>query len=265
MGATLSKLAADQSGEGLALQARPTRDLDGVAAALAATGCESVGVTGGGGARLAERLDCPTFALNEFAAWAAGARMMLAEQQGAAPARFLVVSIGTGTSVLLVDGMSAQRIGGTALGGGTAVGLGLALSGAADFDELCQLAAKGDAARVDLMVSDIYRPGEIPLAGDITAANFGRLATKGAEGCSPEDFAAGVMNLVGENVGLVCGGLAAAAQVTVVAFGGSTLLGNPALVRSLTTVTSALGREPILLRDGEYTGARGALELARAR
>jgi type II pantothenate kinase len=116
---------------------------------------------------------------------------------------------------------------------------------------------------VDLLVSDIYRAGEIPLAGELTAANFGRLAlAEAGEAPSREDLAHALMGLVGENVALVCGGLAAAAQVNRVVFGGSTLRGNPALVEVLDTITRALGRTPVFLREGEFAGALGALLLA---
>ena len=76
--------------------------------------------------------------------------------------RHLVVSVGTGTSVMLVDGLSVTRVGGTALGGGTVMGLGSLLTGSLRFSHLAGLAAEGQRQNVDLRVSDIYRPGEIP-------------------------------------------------------------------------------------------------------
>jgi type II pantothenate kinase len=264
-GATLAKIALRSAGGELSFDTLPSSDPDAVLARIAALGADRAGLTGAGAAALAERLECPSAQINEFAAWGAGARGLLANADEAAPTRFMVVSLGTGTSVLLVDGLSAQRIGGTALGGGTVVGLGCSLCNAIDFDELCKLAAEGDTGRVDLRVSDIYRSGEIPLAGDITAANFGGLAIRGTDGVSRADLAAGVMNLVGENIGLICAGLAAAVQVEVVALGGSTLRNNPALVGSLTQITAAVGRRPVLLERGGHAGALGALELARAR
>jgi pantothenate kinase len=73
------------------------------------------------------------------------------------------------------------------------------------------------------------------------------------------------MGLVGENIALICGGLAAATQVRRIVFAGSTLRGNPALVEVLREITRALGREPIFLAQGEHAGALGALLLAEAR
>jgi type II pantothenate kinase len=71
------------------------------------------------------------------------------------------------------------------------------------------------------------------------------------------------MGMVGENVGLICGGLAAATQADTIVFGGSTLRNNPALVAVLQGVTAAIGRKAHFLPDGEFGGALGALELAR--
>jgi type II pantothenate kinase len=164
--------------------------------------------------------------------------------------------------VLLADGLSTSRLGGTALGGGTVVGLGSALLGSGCFEEIVNLAARGDRRRVDLLVSDIYRSGEIPLASDMTAANFGRLGRTGAEEApAREDLAHAIMGLVGENIALVCAGLAAAARAPRVVFGGSTLRANPTLQAILEQITAAMGREPVFLREGEFAGALGSLPL----
>jgi type II pantothenate kinase len=181
-----------------------------------------------------------------------------------------VVSLGTGTSILLVTPETTLRVGGTALGGGAVVGLGGTLA-SANFEELCELAHQGDAGAVDLRVSDIYANHEIPLAGDLTAASFGKLARdldeQGfARKPSPQDRAdrvAGVMRLVGENVALICAGIAAATRAQHVVYGGSTLRGNSCLVEVLREVTALCGLQCCFLPHGGFAGALGALELAR--
>ena len=226
-----------------------------------------VGLTGGGAAELARLLPWDTARVNEFAAWGSGAAALLRSNSSAPAERYLLVSLGTGTSIMLVDGMAVTRVGGTALGGGTLVGLGAELVRERRFEALVELATRGARERVDLRVSDLYRSGEIALAGELTASAFGKLARLETDAAPPrpEDLAQGLMGLIGENVALLCGGLAAATQVRKVVYAGSTLRDNPTLCAILSQVTLALGREPVLLRAGEFAGALGALLLAAQR
>jgi type II pantothenate kinase len=263
-GATLAKLAVRRPGAPPEFRLLPSDAPEACRRALGELGAARVGVTGGGGERLARDLR-GAVAVNEFAAWGAGAAAMLAEDgAGELPSRYLLVSLGTGTSVLLVDGLSVSRVGGTALGGGTLVGLAAGLVGTGDYERVVALARRGSRRTVDLLVSDIYRAGGIALAGDLTASNFGKLAPRlrAGEQVAPEDLAHALMGLLGENVALVCTGLAAAAQVRRIVFGGATLRRNDALVEIVGGITRALGREPVFLRQGEYAGALGALLLA---
>lgn len=261
VGATLAKTVVRAADGSLHHRLGPAAALDELACQLDRDAPSSIGLTGGGAEALLRRLERPCLRINEFAAWNAGSSALLRNQYLSASDRHLVVSVGTGTSVLLVDGLSASRLGGTALGGGTVLGLGAALLSSQRFEEIAELASRGDRRRVDLLVSDIYRAGEIPLASELTASNFGRLGRDPAA-ATREDLAHAIMGLVGENVALVCAGLSAAAQVPRIVFGGSTLRNNPALVTILEQITSAMGREPVFLRGGEFAGALGSLLLA---
>jgi len=268
VGATLAKIALRSRDEAAPdFDLIPSQELTKVIEAVVRLEPRSVGLTGGGAAELARLLPWDTARVNEFAAWGSGAAALM-RSNGAAPAeRYLLVSLGTGTSIMLVDGMAVTRVGGTALGGGTLVGLGSQLAGERRFEALAELATQGARARVDLRVSDIYRPGEIPLAGELTASAFGKLARLDARSEPPrrEDLAQALMGLIGENVALLCGGLAAATQVRKIVYAGSTLRNNPALCEILSEITRALGREPVLLQGGEFAGALGALLLAAQR
>lgn len=270
-GLTLTKFAVERVDGEVHFESILSSDSEAVERRIAELAPSQVGLTGGGATRLSEVLSVPTAAIGEFAAWGAGVRDRVAQSGVFAssdeptPQRFLMVSLGTGTSVLLVDGLSVQRVGGTALGGGTVMGLGRALTGVATFDELCELAASGDRKRVDLLISDIYQPGEIALPADATASAFGRIGRDGPEIAQAADLAAGVMNLVSENIALLCGSLANATQTRHVAFGGSTLCANPTLADGLTGVLAMLGVQSTIFEGGEYAGALGALELLRAR
>jgi type II pantothenate kinase len=263
-GATLAKLAVRRPGRAVELLLLPADDVDACRRALAVLGPARIGVTGGGSGALARGVAGEAVPVNEFAAWGAGAAAMLAEGEARPPHRYLLVSLGTGTSVLLVDGLSVVRVGGTALGGGTLLGLAAGLIGTGEFAQVVELAQRGSRREVDLLVSDIYRAGGIPLAGDLTASNFGKLARRlgAGERVAEADVAQAIVGMIAENVALLCASLAAAAQVPHVVFGGSTLRSNPALSGMLAHFLRAYGREPVFLPRGEFAGAVGALLLA---
>ncbi len=264
VGATLAKLVLRRAGGEAIAESLPAAALDALAARLRALGVARVALTGGGAARLTDRLDgTPCVRVAEFDAWAEGARALLARDAVAAE-RFLLVSVGTGTSALLVEPGAATRVGGSALGGGTVVGLGAALAGLRDYDEIVRAAERGDRGRVDLRVADVYPHGDLPLPGDLNASSFAKLARAGAPAPEPADLAHAVLGLVGENVGLICAGLALRAGVERVVFGGSTLVASPALHAILGTLCVAHGLSPHFLPDGQYAGAWGALALGQA-
>lgn len=90
---------------------------------------------------------------------------------------YLLVNIGSGVSVMMVESESSfERIGGSAMGGGTFWGLGSLLTKAKGFDELLQLAEEGDHRNVDMLVSDIYGGdySGMGLPGDLIACSFGK-------------------------------------------------------------------------------------------
>jgi type II pantothenate kinase len=189
----------------------------------------------------------------EFAAWARGAPVLAARQGLALPARYLLVSIGTGTSILAVDGADFRRVGGTALGGGTLLGLGRLLLGDVSFRQIAELARAGDRTRVDLLVGDIYGADRAPLPARLNAASFAKLASR-----QPEDLAHALAGLIGENVGLLCSEFARANEIECVVYGGSTLAGNPALQAVLRERGEGGGQRAIFLQEGGFCGAVGA-------
>ncbi|KAI1851995.1 hypothetical protein JX265_008199 [Neoarthrinium moseri] len=91
---------------------------------------------------------------------------------------YMLVNIGSGVSMLKVSGpRTYERVGGTSLGGGTLWGLLSLLTPAESFDEMLDMAAQGDNAKVDMLVGDIYGMdyGKIGLKGTAIASSFGKV------------------------------------------------------------------------------------------
>jgi|ETNmetMinimDraft_26_1059896.scaffolds.fasta_scaffold40018_2 type II pantothenate kinase len=267
VGATLAKLALRNSEGELRFDSLPSQEIPGLCERLEEFAPQTLGVTGCGAAAFAEAWGRPTQRVIEFEAWGRGSRSFLEAQGAESEEPFLLISLGTGTSVLQIAPGETLRLGGTALGGGTVMGLGRVLADCSNYEELCELATRGVRGRVDLLVGDIYQNEEIPLPGDLTAASFGNLGRSqelGGDRLAPrrEDLAAAIMGLVGENVGLICCGLGRMAGIERLVYGGSTVHGNPSLLSILVGVTAATGLKPVILENGRFSGALGALELA---
>ncbi len=265
IGATLAKLAIRGDDGITRFRLIPTRAIERIAAEIESVAPACIGLTGGGAALLAGQLAHACCRTDEFAAWGRGAIEMLRREERESSEPFLLVSLGTGTSAMLVRGDEVIRVGGTALGGGTLFGLGAALTGATSFEQVIELASRGDRRNVDLLVSDIYPSGELPLPGDLNAASFAKLANPDiADHTGPDDLAHSVVGMVGENIGLICGGLAASVNVNRIVYGGSTLRNNSSLVDVLHVMAAVRGQQAVFLKTPEYAGALGALSLALA-
>jgi len=273
LGATLAKAVFVPAGgalvpfESYVTSARHHAALEGF---LKAHPALRIAATGGGARRLAD--DGSRFpalsVVDEFSAWGEGERILLSSAGFVPSYPHVLVSLGTGTSFLAIErNGTVRRIGGTALGGGTVRGLGRLLAGESNYEALVHLAGLGDRKKVDLLVGDLYRPGEILLDPSLTASNFG----KPSASRDPRDLVNAAMGLLGENVALMAGALAVnltrgkrggGTRPTVV-YAGTTLRGNDLLREILDEVTHLAGAEARFLPAGEFTGAIGALARAR--
>ncbi|HZF12713.1 MAG TPA: hypothetical protein VFE33_28325 [Thermoanaerobaculia bacterium] len=260
-GATLWKLARlPESAQELKLAAVPAGAVEAVRHQVGEWGPERVQVTGGGAAQLVAALAGTTrevAPVSEFAAWAKGAPLLAGRAGWTLPQRYLLVSLGTGTSILEVDGPVATRLSGLTLGGGALHGLGRLLCGTDSFAEIVALAARGERSRVDLTVGDIYPEGGISLPPEITAASFAKVASR-----EPADLAQALVGLLGENVGISCAALAQARGIDTLVVGGSALAASPLLGEILRQAARFGGADAWLLPDGAFCGAVGAAVLA---
>lgn len=109
----------------------------------------------------------------------------------------IVVSMGTGTSFVKVEGKTIQHIGGIGIGGGTILGLSRLLLKTQDIHQIVKMAQKGVLENIDLQIMDICNfalPG-LPL--NATASTFGKASTNS----SMEDVAAGIIHMVLQVIG----------------------------------------------------------------
>lgn len=264
-GATLLKLCVRAPAGGLHFATWRPPAHDRARELVDRLGPTHLGVTGCGASALAAAIGRAATSPIEFAAWARGARAMLETIGEPVDAPFLLVSIGTGTSALRVDGDRVERVGGTALGGGAALGLGHALLGARTPGELEALAAKGDRTRVDLMISDLFEDaGAVPQAA--VASAFGKLGRHTDAADAPqrprdEDLAAAVLGIVADNVGLLANAHASAAGVRRIVYGGSTFEVHPRIAETVLGIGAVLGHPSIILPHAGHVGAYGAMLL----
>ncbi len=255
-GATLCKLVRGAgAGEAVVVAAD---DLQAARKQIQDWDARSVAATGGGAQRLVALLpELRVERFPEFEAWGRGVPLLAKREGLELPDGYLVVSLGTGTSILWVRDGRCERVGGSALGGGSLLGLGQLLLEVDSFERIAELARNGDRRRVDLLVGDIYGDDETPLPRELNAASFGKIDSR-----DPADLASALMGLLGENIALISGELARAREVDVIVYCGSTLNQNPVLSQTLDLVSRTMGREALFPAAGAFGGAIGAAALA---
>ena len=118
--------------------------------------------------------------------------------------RALVVSCGTGTAMVLADAEAGvyRHVSGTAVGGGTMIGLAHALLSERDAAVLAELAAGGTASGVDTTLGEVLGGGVGDLPAEATAVNLGRLADL-EHPPSASDLAAGLMTMIAQVIALI--------------------------------------------------------------
>lgn len=154
---------------------------------------EHITLTGIGAKDIAPSINgYPTTAIDEFLANGIGARF------DSGLDHIIVVSMGTGTSLVRVEGDDIRHIGGIGMGGGTLQGLARLLLGSSDMDQITSKANDGDADQVNLLIEDICQ-GELGnLTGDATASLFAKVQLNTP---TDNDIAAGLIHMVLETIG----------------------------------------------------------------
>lgn len=146
---------------------------------------------------LYEGLDCRV--VPEFESVGRGGLYLSGESEA------IVVSMGTGTALIYAkkqenDDIKIEYLGGTGVGGGTLLGLSRLMLGVDTVDHIEQLAKEGDLGNIDLRVGDMSRKKLHPnMNMELTASNFGKLNDL----ASKNDVALGIVNMVGETIGMM--------------------------------------------------------------
>ena len=171
--------------------------------------------------------------------------------------RILVVSAGSGTAVIAAQGRTYRHATGTAVGGGTMLGLSRLLLGTVDPTEVDHLAMQGNSNAIDLGLADVVTGPIGTLPPTATAVNFGRLARQDFA-AGREDLAAAITNLVAQVIALLSVSAAKAQRANpIVIIGHMTDMHS---IRRVMGLVSQYYSTPIELpeRAGYYT-ALGAL------
>lgn len=153
---------------------------------------EQVMLTGVGSAYVDSPLyGLPTGKADEFLANGLGARHATNIRH------LIVVSMGTGTSFVRIDGDKMSHIGGAGIGGGTLQGLSRLLLKTHNIRQVAELAQHGDQNRVNLLIGDICNAPLPDLPIDATASLFGKADSDSSEA----DIACGIIYMVFRTIG----------------------------------------------------------------
>ncbi len=209
---------------------------------------EHVMLTGVGSAYINEPVyGLPTDKAEEFIADGLGARYESGKD------RIIVVSMGTGTSLVRCDGDSIEHIGGIGIGGGTLQGLSRLLLNTDDIKKVSEMAAQGDVSNINLLIGDISARPLPGLPMNAVASLFGNSKAD----ASKEDIAIGLIWMVLQSVG----------QSAVLASIGSgireyVMIGNLTLLPQCRNVFPAIeklyGVKFIISEYSEFSTAIGA-------
>mmetsp|Transcript_19403 Transcript_19403/g.66483 ORF Transcript_19403/g.66483 Transcript_19403/m.66483 type:complete len:409 (+) Transcript_19403:58-1284(+) len=176
----------------------------------------------------------------------------------------LLVNVGSGVSCLVVSREGYSRVGGTACGGATFLGLARALTSARTFESALELAAQGSSHRVDTLVEDIYGSAgcaDLNLPPSMTAASFGKLhrEEEGRPAPSEADVARALLEMVAQSCCVLA--RAHAAQLGCrrrIFFAGGFVDENPLARQTIAKSLRSLGGKAHFLRHSDFLGALGA-------
>lgn len=209
---------------------------------------ESITLTGVGAANFNENIyDIPVKIKDEFICVAEGASFVSKQDD------ILVVSIGTGTAFIRKNKETIKHMGGTGVGGGTLENLCKRLANVNSFEEILELAEKGNLNNIDLKVKDITENQISNLNLDTTVCNFGKNGK-----ANDEDLVLAVINMIFETIGVMSAFLLKNDNIKEVITTG-TLTTIPLTKEILTHVEELHDIKFIIPENSEYITCIGAV------
>ncbi|KAI5956871.1 hypothetical protein KGF54_000489 [Candida jiufengensis] len=206
---------------------------------------------------------------------------------------YLLVNIGSGVSLIKVTKPGPEgfeRIGGSSLGGGTLWGLLSLLTDAKDYNEMLEMAQRGDNENIDLLVGDIYGTNynKIGLKANHIASSFAKVFKKlrfnnnnsNASETTPilnpveklsqfkqEDIARSLLFSISNNIGQIAYLHALRFDLKRIYFGGSYISGHMQTIHTLSFAVNFWSKgdmESYFLRHEGYLGSVGAFMMGPA-
>ena len=200
--------------------------------------------------------------INEFEANVKGIEILYFLEKKKELSPSLIVTIGTGTSMVSKKD-SIEHLGGTAMGGGFFMGLIRILFNSDNFQEALSLAKKGNRYNVDLKVSDIYAPEDDRvdlLFREFTAASLGKIDLSFTmNNLKKEDFINSIICMIGENIGTMANLMADNNDILSIVFCGGFLKENRLAKKILSLICKINKKKAIFLNNSEFCAAIGAL------
>lgn len=191
---------------------------------------------------------------------------------------YLLVNIGSGVSMIKVTGPGVfERIGGSSLGGGTLWGLLSLLTDARDYNEMLEMASRGNNDNIDLLVGDIYGTSynKIGLKSSHIALSFAKVFKKlrfnnqmtqltpveKLRQFRQEDIARSLLYLISNNIGQIAYLQATRLNLRRIYFGGSYISGHKQTIHTLSYAVNFWSKgemKSYFLRHEGYLGSVGA-------
>lgn len=172
----------------------------------------------------------------------------------------LVVSAGTGAAMVAASPSGVEHVTGSAVGGGTLLGLSKLILKTDDVDEIDRLALDGDASAVDIMLTEAVG-GEVGrLPANANAVNLGKLDRD--NGFSRENLAAGLVRLVAQVISVIAINAADASGLESIIMVGH-LMDLQSICQEVNLVGAFYQRTFIVPENPGFGTVRGVLEVLK--